>query len=490
MSKKLKVMLVIPPGGYYAERWKKGSMMPSLGICYIASVLEKEGHQVAIIDGYVEGLSMKALLSRVKEFNPDFLGTTFTTENRFGAFDLIRRVRQMLPHTFINAGGPHASLAADDTLRHIPELDAIIRGEGEQTAVLLARALANGSSLKHINGLSYRPEGKIIHNPDVSLIADLDTIPFPAWHLVPWENYNFTLDVPGRGPLPAANIMTSRGCPFNCNFCASTRFWGRSFRTRSVDNILEEIKLLRDRYHIKALWIFDDTFTVSKEKVAQFCHEIINRKWDLNWFCESRVDTVDRELLTLMKKGGCYSIGFGVESGSQRILDEVIGKKTNLEQVKETARACKELGIISNPFFIFSHPEETKEDIEKTMDLIRNWPRPSSISLSLLHIYPGTRLEEIARDKGIIPANFSWTRKNDPRVTILPTAQGHVPIFIDKLSLQQLTEYIFQWRSRQGYVLWKKIPELLLSIRSPRDLLRYFTMLRGYIRHKLGTSCN
>ena len=256
---------------------------------------------------------------------------------------------------------------------------------------------------------------------------------------------------------------------------------------RSVDNIIDEIELLRNKYKVKAIWIFDDTFTVSKQRVMEFCNRILEKKWDLSWFCEARVDTVDRELLTLMKKSGCYSIGFGVESGSQRILDEVIGKNISLDQVKETANICKELGIISNPFFIFSHPGEEREDIEKTMDMIRNWPQPSSISLSLLHVYPGTSLEKIAKEKGIVPEDFSWTRENDNRVTILPTAQGHVPIFIDKLSLKQLSEYLFEWRERQGYVLWKKIPEAVLSIRSPKDISRYFSIFRGYLRHKLVT---
>lgn len=484
MNNGLNVSLVVPPGGYYAERWKKGSMIPSLGICYIASVLEKQGHKVEIIDAYVENLSLKKLLSRIKESNPNFIGITFTTENRFGGFDVIRKVKKISPDILISAGGPHASLAADDTLRNIPELDFVIRGEGEETIVSLTKAIMEKKPLTDIRGLSFRNGNKVVHNPDVLLISELDTIPFPARHLVPWDKYNFTLNVPGRGCLLAANIMTSRGCPFNCNFCASTKFWGRSFRMRSVDNILAEIQILRDRYAIEALWIFDDTFTVSKKRVEQFCQRLLEKNWHLSWFCEARVDTLDRELLTLMKKSGCYSIGFGVESGSQRILDEVIGKRINLEQVREIANICKDLGIISNPFFIFSHPEETREDIEKTMEMIRTWPQPSSISLSLLHIYPGTQLEQIAKSKGILPKDFSWTNESDPRVTILPTAQGHVPIFIDKLSLKELSNYIFQWRDRQGYVLWKKIPEVLLSIRSQKDISRYFTIFLGYIHHR------
>lgn len=475
----MKISLIIPPGGYYAERWQKGSLMPSLGICYIASALEKNNHKVEIIDAYVEGLSLKGLLSRLKKSKPELVGVTFTTENRFQGFNAIQKIKKTFPETMTCAGGPHVSLAAEDTLSHITELDFVVRGEGEKTIIDLIN-----SKPENVHGISYRKGNKIYSNPDQPLIPNLDDIPFPAVHLVPWEKYNFRLEVPERGKIRAGNIMTSRGCPFNCNFCASTKVWGRTCRMRSVDNILNEIEILRNRHKIQALWIFDDTFTVNKKRVMEFCNKLLEKNWNISWFCEARVDTVDRELLTLMKKSGCYSIGFGVESGSQRILDEVIGKRINLEQVRETANICKELGIISNPFFIFSHPGETKEDIEKTMEMIRTWPKPSSISLSLLHIYPGTKLEEIAKQKGILPKDFTWTRKNDKRVTVLPTAQGNVPIFIDKLPLKEISKYIFQWRERQGYKLWKKLPKIAKNMRSPRDILLYLAILKGYLRYK------
>lgn len=477
----MKISLIIPPGGYYAERWQKGSLMPSLGILYIAAVLLKNGHEIDVIDAHVENLSWKELISRIKKYSPGIAGVTFTTENRFQGFAAVQKIKQNMPDILTIAGGPHVSLAPSDTLLNIRELDFVARGEGEDTVL----ELANGTPLENINGLSFRMGNKIIHNPDRPLIKNLDSVPFPSWHKIPWGKYNFTLDIPGKGKLRAGNIMTSRGCPFSCNFCSTPKMWGRNTRMRSVDNIMEEIKLLRENYKTEALWIFDDTFTVNRKRVEEFCDRLLRNNQDINWFCEIRVDTVDRDLLTLMKKAGCYSVGFGVESGSQRILDEIIGKKIKLDEVRETANICRELGIISNPFFIFSHPEETNEDIEKTMALIKTWPKPSSISLSILHIYPGTRLEKLAKEKGILPFDFSWARRNDPRVTVIPSAQGHVPIFIDKLSLKELSRYIFQWRNRQGYRLWKKIPEAISNIHSFRDILRYFSILSGYIQHKM-----
>lgn len=484
MNKSIKTILIVPPGGYYAERWKKGASMPSLGICYIAGVLEKNGFLVEIIDSYAERLNLNGLTEKIKDSAPDLIGVTFTTENRFQGFDVIRQIKKDFSNILTMAGGPHVSLAAEDTMANIPELDFIVRGEGENTVLELVNALSSNSPLEKIQGLSYRVGGKIIHNPDRPLIKDLDAMPFPSWNLVPWEKYNFTLDVPGRGRLRAANIMTSRGCPFNCNFCASQTMWGRTCRMRSADNILSEIGALRYNYNIKSLWIFDDTFTVSKKRIEEFCNKLLEREWDISWFCEIRTDTVDRPLLSLMKDAGCFSVGFGVESGSQRILDNVIGKGIRIEQVKEVAKICSELGIISNPFFIFSHPEETREDMKQTLSLINNWPKPSSISLSILHIYPGTRLFTLAKEKGILPSDFTWTKENDPRITIIPSAQGHVPIFLDKFSLSELSEYIFQWRDRQGYGILRKIPEAVSNIRSSKDFFRYLSIASGYVRHK------
>lgn len=479
----MKVVLIVPPGGYYAERWQKGSLMPSLGIGYIASVLEKNNFDVKIIDARVEGYTQAKLIKVLNGLNPDVAGITFTTENRFDAFDTMKKIREAIPNVILVAGGPHVSLAAEDTLLHITELDYIVRGEGEYSFLELLRSLMDGKGPEDVQGISFRKDGRVIHNPPVLLIKNLNEVPFPARHLFPWDKYNFTLEVPGKGNLKAANIMTSRGCPYGCNFCATSNMWGRSCRMRSPENIIEEVELLVDRYRAKAIWIFDDTFTVSKRRVYSFCDLLKNRKLSINWFCEVRVDTVNRDLLATMKDTGCFSVGFGVESGSQRIIDEVIKKKIKLEDVKRVTEWCEELGIMTNPFFIFSHPEETMDDIVMTMDMIRTWPKNSSISLSLLHVYPGTPLERVAKEKGILPEDFSWSVK-DNRVETLPSAQGNVPIFRDKLSWEQISQLLFEWAKIQKFPVVKKIPKAIRHIRSLNDMKRYMKMFWTYVAFK------
>lgn len=484
----MRIVLIIPPGGYYAERWQKGALMPSLGVGYIASSLEQEEHEVHIIDAHVENLPWRRLEGMLKKISPSVVGFSFTTENRFEAFRLIEQVKKAFPQVTTIAGGPHVTPTATDTLKNISALDLIVRGEGEATMVELGRCLEEGKDYGEVLGLSYRRNGEVKNNPRRHFIENLDSIPFPAWHLMPWYKYNFILEVPEKGKVKHANLITSRGCPFSCNFCATQNSWGRRFRARSPENVLREIRQLVDNYGVKGIWFFDDTFTTNRQRVWDICQGLIEAKLDLSWFCEIRVDTVDKELLQKMKESGCYCVAFGVESGSQRILDEVIGKKISLQQVREVTRWCYELGIKTNPFFIFSHPEETEEDIEQTMEMMRNWPAHSDISLSLLHIYPGTRLEAAAKEKGLLPADFSWAKKDQRGVITLPSAQGNVPIFVDKLSWEYLSRLMFEWAEGQRYRILNKIPRAIRSIRTYSDFKRYMTMFKTFIKvkfHKL-----
>lgn len=482
----MKITLLVPPSGYLAERWSKGSTMPPLGIGYLAAVLEKEGYEVSILDSHIEELSKRGIVNKLREYKPDVVGVTFTTENRFEGFDTIELAKKALPDGIVVAGGPHVTLAADDTLKNVKSLDIIVRGEGEYSFLELIKAIEKKSDLRKVSGISFRDGKDIIHTPAHLLIMDLDEIPFPARHLYKIELYNFFIDVPGRGKLKAGNIMTSRGCPFRCNFCATPSVWGSKCRVRSPENVIAEIEQMVSNYRIEGLWVFDDTFNASKKRTAEICELMIEKKLNLSWFCEIRVDLVDRELLKLMKEAGCYYVGFGVESGSARILDKVIQKRITLEQIDEVRIMCKEAGIIANPFFILSHPGETWDEAQKTLELMKKWSSEGSpVSISLLHIYPGTRLEQMAYQMGVLPKDFSWSNRKEKRIYTLPSSQGDVPIFLDKLTWEQVSELLFQWAGTQKYSIIRKIPRALRSIRSFGDLKRYYTMFRVYCKNRL-----
>ncbi|MCX6375001.1 MAG: radical SAM protein [Armatimonadetes bacterium] len=447
----MKVCLVNPPGGYYAARWEE-SALPSLGLGYLAAYLETNDIRCEILDAHALRLKQSDVRRYLQESRPDVIGVTFTTENRFVGFDTIRAAKSAVPDALVIAGGPHVSAAADDALVHLPELDVVIRGEGEEALLQLVRRIEAGKDMEAVPGISYRSDGRIACNPRPERIRDLDRLPFPARHLMPMDRYHYTADVPGIGKLKALNIMASRGCPFDCSFCASPRMWGRRYRARSPENVLAEVDELVNKYGAKALWIFDDTFTVERSRTIAICEGLLDRFPGIKWFCEIRVDTVDRELLAYMQKAGCFCVAFGVESGSQRIIDRSVGKRIRIEQVRQ---------------------------------VVAWWWKSDGtpVSLAIMHIYPGTRIETIAREKGIIPDDFSWVSESDARrVPMLPAAQGHVPIFLDKLSWEFLSGCMFEWARMQKYSVLKRIPKAIAGIRSISDLRRYWRMFKVYAR--------
>ena len=463
--------------------------MPPLGIGYVAGMLEQTSKEVQILDAHVKKLQEAEIVRYLEDYKPDIIGLTFTTENRFEAFNTAKLVKSVLPHSHVTAGGPHVSLAGEDTLEGISAFDSVVAGEGERTFVELVQALEAGRSkdLRKIDGLVYRDiSGGIIRTAARARIDKLDTIPFPARHLYPpAEDYNFVFDVPGYGMKRFVNMMTSRGCPCACNFCATPKVWGRNVRMRSPENIIKEIDLMVQKQGSEAIWFFDDTFNTSPNRVKKICAAMKERRYQLPWFCEVRVDLLSKELLADMKEAGCYTIGFGVESGNQRILDDVIGKNLHLSKVREVYSWCKELEVVANPFFIISHPTETWSEAQETLALIREFKQDAHVSMAFLHVYPGTDLEQTARENGVLPADFKWHQADRTDVKTLASAQGNVPIFLDKLSWNQISDILFEWAEMQNYSVWRKIPRVLKSIRSWDDFIRYSAMGIRFLRRKI-----
>ncbi len=460
--------------------------MPSLGVLYMAAVLEREHLPVEVLPAHVRGMTVEQVVGHLKASQTDVLGVTVTTENRLDAFRLCRAAKRARPGMTVVVGGPHCHHTAHDTLTHIPEIDVVVRGEGEETLPELVRALEARGVLDRVAGISFRdPEGNVVDTPPRAPVADLDSLPMPARHLDDLKAYRFFMDVPGRGRLPAANLITSRGCPFNCNFCATPANWGRNVRGLSPERVIAELEHVIDRYGARAIWFFDDTFNYNPQRLERICRMMIERRLGVSWFAEVRVDILTQPLFELMVKAGLFHVGFGVETACERVARDIIHKKATLQQARNLIGWCNAARIIANPFFIFSHPTETLAEATETLEFARSLEGRAQCSIAILHVYPGTELCSRAVAEGKIPADFSWTSEHDPRILELPEAQGRIPLYLDRLSWFDLSTIIFQFNdSARRIALRTKIVKALKNLRSWRQFKIYFVMGLAFLKLK------
>ena len=460
--------------------------MPPLGILYIAAVLEKNNLPVRVTASDVLQLKKKDILQAIRDYDADTIGLSITTENRFEIFDLLKIIKAEFPEKLLIVGGPHATMAGLDLITHIAAIDLAVIGEGERTILEIAawhEAGADRRQLDKIKGIMFRRDGRPVFTGPQAMIENLDPLPFPAKHLIPMERYDFLWPVDGT-LLRATNIITSRGCPFNCNFCPTPLTWGRQVRGYSPARVVDEIRWNRDKFGAELLWFFDDTFNYNIKRTEELCRLIIREKMDIRFVAEVRIDILSRDLLALMRDAGVQYISFGVEAGSERVRRDIVHKNISNAQVFQTVDWARQLDIKATAFFIFSHPSETWAEAQESLDIIERIKDKADITVSILHIYPGTELETYAKEKQLLPADFSWTR-HDRRVETLPAAQGDVPLFKEQFTWAQIGELILKWSVGSKKIsLWKKIPDVLRSIRSGRDIYKYLIIGLVYLRIK------
>lgn len=381
-------MLILPPSKS-AIKSTLGVTGPPLGLGYLASALEKNGHEVRLIDSLAMGYDLADVKRAVQKFDPELVGITATTPAIYDAYSIARVVKEVNPDCRTVLGGPHVTFMARETLEECPQLDVVVKGEGEQTIA----ELASGKKLWAIKSIAFRKKGKIKESEKRGFVKNLDEIPFPAYHSLPMKKYEM------RG-IKFAAMVTSRGCPFQCVFCSSSKLCGKIWRGRSPENVLGEIKLLREKYGVREIEFLDDTFTLNKERTKALCALIRKEKVDISWSCSSRVDTINEELARELKEAGCHSIYLGVESGSQRSLN-FLKKGINLNQTKKAVTVLKKLKLNTVSTFIIGIPGETVKAIEKTIKFAKKLT-PTLAQFTILTPYPGTEIYEFARKNDLL----------------------------------------------------------------------------------------
>ena len=437
-----------------------GNTSEPLGLAYLAAVLEENGDKVEILDAEALGMSDQGIAKYVSSKDVDVVGVTMATMTYSVAVKTIKAIKN-ISDAMIYVGGPHPTALPVETLKSVPEIDVVVIGEGEATIVELINAIENNEDLKNVQGIAYRSSERIIITDKRSYIMDLDTIPFPARHLLPMEVYRPKASALDK--LPIYSIVGSRGCPFKCTFCAQP--FGKKYRYHSAKRICDEIEHLIDNYGAKGIIFKDDTFTLNRKHASEICDEIINRGINkkITWVCATRVDVVDKHLLELMKKSGCTMIHYGVESGNQRLVD-IIQKGIKLEEVIQAFKLTRKVGIVIGSYYMLGIPSETREESLNTIKFAKladsDW-----ISVTLTTPYPGTELYNQLINTGKIKT-FNWDLYN--------TASGYT---------DQPLPYVTEGRTAEELKNLQRRAHKKFYFR-PKIIMRHLMRIRSYVSLK------
>lgn len=355
------LMTTIPPA---TTPWGVPARLPPLGLAYVGGALEKAGFEVQILDNFQLRTTLDFVKQEVQRLQPEIVGITCGSVTFRRSVEMAKIIKEVCPSCKVVVGGWHASYLPDTALEN-PEIDYAVMGEGEGPMIELATKLKKGASEREIAetaGLACRFEGKIVKNPP-KVIEDLDTIPYPARHLLPMNIYDRQIGYLSVKPVDVVNVV--RGCPYDCYYCETKKLWGDKCRAFSPQRLVEELEHMVKTYGSKGIYFISDNFTINKKHTFELCRLIKERKLDLQWACDTRVDLLSRDLLREMRSAGCRTIFFGVQSGSPEILKK-LNINVTLEKTMETFKLCKEEDIHIACSFMLGIPGETLADMEAT----------------------------------------------------------------------------------------------------------------------------
>ena len=421
----MKILLINPPQTFFP-----GSDIPTanlpLGLLYVATVLEEAGYKTEILDAFMTdlpfrkkgeitevGLTYKKIKEKIKKIKPEIvgIGNPFTSQVDH-AIKVANIVKEIDSSILTVVGGPHVTVVPIQFLEEAKNVDIVVIGEGEYTMLDIVKFSEGKKKLKDIQGIAFRIGNKLVLNSSRPFIEDLDQLPYPAYHLVDMEKYLNPKKIEYRSfQKRAISMITSRGCPFNCNFCSVHLHMGKAFRAHSVDYIVNQIEYLVNKYRVKTIYFEDDNLTFDIKRFEAICDKIIAKGIKFQWETPNgvRADYLTLDLLKKMKKTGCQSVFVGVESGDQQVLDNIIGKNLRLNNVVKFAYMCKKIGLRTGAFYIIGFPGETKETMTKTVEFALMLKRKYDVGMHLLFATPsyGARLYEKCKQNGYIRGNLT-----------------------------------------------------------------------------------
>jgi len=424
----MKVMFIKPPS-ILPDNWKGVySITLPLGICYIISMI-KNNHEVIALDALIEdwksvnefitpkgkkvktlGLSFDEIKKRIEKESPDLVGLTTLSVDAQSAYKVAEIAKNVNPKTIVIMGGSHATCAPNLVLAN-PNIDYVVMGEGEYTIVEFLKTLENKGDMSKVKGIAWKKDNSIFINERRPLITELDKLPFPDRDIFPIEKY-FQVSKYMHGSWQntrrTLSVITSRGCPYKCQFCSVYNVMGRIWRVRSPENVVNEIEELKKKYRIEHITFEDDNMTLDRNRMLKICSMIRERNLNIKWNTPNgiRADSLDIGLLRTMKKSGCVELTLSIESGSQRVLDEIIQKRLNLKKAIEGVNLCKKVGLEKvSCYFVYGSVGETKEDIQQTIKLVKKF-REMGVSCYCFIALPyyNSRLYNICRENGYLLA--------------------------------------------------------------------------------------
>jgi anaerobic magnesium-protoporphyrin IX monomethyl ester cyclase len=428
----VKILLIYPyclDDRLYAEDVR---VVP-IGLYYIGALLKENQHDVEILNWHNINKTPDKIDVILKEEKPDVIGFSIVHANRWGGIDIAAIAKRILPEVKIVFGGIGTTFLWEHLLTNFKEIDFVVLGEGEYSFLNLVQCIKNENyeRINEIKGIAFRKGEKFVKTNDAEVIQDLDRLPMPS------KYFEFH------------HLASSRGCPANCTFCGSPRFWGHKVRFHSPEYFVEQLEQLY-RKGITFFYVSDDTFTMKKDRVIEICKKIIEKDLKITWFAISRVNYVNEEILYWMRKAGCIQISYGVESGSEKIRN-VLNKNINTEMIKKAFALTTKYGILARAYFIYGSPGESRETIQETIDLIHEI-KPLSTIFYILDIFPGTALYEDFKRRTKLDDDV-WLKRiedimyfeSDPRLSqdmILAFGQKlksdyyhHLPEFADAVQL-------------------------------------------------------